>query len=54
MRMRVVTFQLEIFVLEAEEIFYFRIQVHDGQITRLTRELQIYLLEVVRINMCIT
>lgn len=54
MRPGVIIFQLEIFVVEAENIFHVRIDFHGRQGTRGTGELQVYLFQVVQLNMGIT
>src|ERR1700756_3705573 len=51
MRVRVVAFEHEVFIAEREDILDVRIDLHDRQWTRRTRQLQPGLLEVVRIKM---
>ena len=47
----VVILQLEIFVVEAENIFHVRIDFHGRQGARGTGELQVYLFQVIQVNM---
>ena len=50
-RPRVVAFEDEVFVAEAQDVFHVRIDAHDGKRPRLARKLQLHLLEVVRVDM---
>ncbi len=54
MRPWMVVGKLKVFILEIEEIFDFRVQVHLWQRTRLTGELQFRLINMVEIKMGIT
>lgn len=51
---RVVVLQLEIFVLEAEDIFYVRIDFHGRQRTGSTCQLEVHLLQVVQVDVGIS
>ena len=51
---RIITLKLEILILEVEDRLYIGVDTHLWQGTRSTRELLIYLLEVVEIEVCIT
>ena len=47
----VIAFQFEVLVVEVENAFYVRINLHDGQGTRLTGQLQTGLVQVVQVEM---
>ena len=50
-RVGVVAFEGEVFVLEVEDALPFGVDAHGGQRPRLTRELQTHLLQVVLVDM---
>ena len=53
MRIGVVVFELEVFILEIEDALHLRIDAHHRQGSRRTRELQPGLVEMVQIEMSI-
>ncbi len=53
MRVRVVVGEGEIGVVEPEDVLHVRVDVHLGQRSRLARELQLHLLEMVTVDMCV-
>ena len=54
MRIRVISFKLEVLILEVEYALYFRVDYHLGQRTRITCKLQTGLLQMVQIEVSIT
>ena len=50
MWMWVVAFELEVFVLEIEDVLYVGIDLHGGQGTRVARQLQLGLFDVVQVE----
>ena len=53
MRVGIISLQMKIFVLEAEQILYLGVNNHLRQRSRFARQLQFYLLQMVQIDMCV-
>ena len=51
MRVRIISEQFEVFIAEVEDITYFRIEFHLREGTRIARQLQFHLLEMIVIDM---
>lgn len=47
---RIVIGQFEVFIFEAEDVLYVRVQSHFRERARLTGQLQVYLFQVVQVD----
>ena len=50
MWMRIIAYQLEVLILEVEEALHIGVDLHGGQWTRLTGELQLSLFDMVQLE----
>ena len=54
MRMWIILNKLKVLILEVEDALHLRVDLHLRELARLTRELQLHLLEVVCIDVSVT